>query len=81
MLPLPCMLVCVLFAQIARETAGAASTRSSLRPLIEERANEDANLGRQAPRDRETIFNVIASEAKQSHVSTCGAWIASLRSQ
>src|SRR5437870_13582074 len=25
-----------LFAQIARETAGAASTRSSLRPLIEE---------------------------------------------
>src|SRR2546425_10042175 len=26
----------VLFAQIARETAGAASTRSSLRPLIEE---------------------------------------------
>src|SRR5215217_5197849 len=25
----------VLFAQIARETAGAASTRSSLRPLIE----------------------------------------------
>src|SRR5829696_4717334 len=26
----------VLFAQIARGTAGAASTRSSLRPLIEE---------------------------------------------
>ena len=36
----------VLFAQIARETAGAASTRSSLRPLISKRANEDANLGR-----------------------------------
>ncbi len=29
-----------LFAQIARETAGAASTRSSLRPLISRRANE-----------------------------------------
>jgi hypothetical protein len=28
------------FAQIARETAGAASTRSSLRPLFEETANE-----------------------------------------
>ena len=41
----------VLFAQIARETAGAASTRSSLRPL-NKRANEDANLGRNAPRDR-----------------------------
>src|SRR3954451_14756840 len=48
-----------LFAQIARETAGAASTRSSLRPLIEERANEDANLGRPAPRDRETILTSL----------------------
>src|SRR5436309_13384699 len=35
----------VLFAQIARETAGAASTRSSLRPLIEERANEMKTAG------------------------------------
>src|SRR6266496_2448365 len=56
----------VLFAQIARETAGAASTRSSLRPLISKRANEIANLGRNAPRDRETVSTVIASEAKQS---------------
>src|SRR3982751_7015934 len=40
-----------LFAQIARETAGAASTRSSLRPLFSRRANKDANLGRIAPRD------------------------------
>src|SRR5437660_4099128 len=55
-----------LFAQIARETAGAASTRSSLRPLISRRANQDANLGRNAPRDRETNIHVIASEAKQS---------------
>ena len=30
----------VLFAQIARGTAGAASTRSSLRPLLSERANQ-----------------------------------------
>src|SRR3954469_16701636 len=34
-----------LFAQIARETAGAASTRSSLRPLIEEGGKFPANLG------------------------------------
>src|SRR6187431_679441 len=34
----------VLFAQIARETAGAASTRSSLRPRFEE-SNKIANLG------------------------------------
>jgi hypothetical protein len=29
------MLVCVLFALIAHETAGAASTRHSLRPLLQ----------------------------------------------
>ena len=56
----------VLFAQIARETAGAASTRSSLRPLIEERANEDANLGRQAPRDRETILTSLRAQRSKS---------------
>src|SRR5258708_38680564 len=45
----------LLFAQIARETAGAASTRSSLRPLSSGGTNEDANLGRNAPRDREVV--------------------------
>src|SRR6266545_6838421 len=35
----------LLFAQIARETAGAASTRSSLRPLISRRANEMQSSG------------------------------------
>src|SRR5947199_2531326 len=42
-----------LFAQIARETAGAASTRSSLRPLFKRRANGIAKLGRSAPRESE----------------------------
>src|SRR5207237_2758020 len=71
-----------LFAQIARETAGAASTWSSLRPLIFRRAKEDANLGRLPPRERETISTVIASAAKQSIVTSCTErWIASLRSQ
>src|SRR6187399_2413816 len=54
----------LLFAQIARETAGAASTRSSLRPLFRRGANEDANLGRSTSRDREAVSTVIASEAK-----------------
>src|SRR3954466_5058063 len=45
----------VLLAQIAREIAGAASTRSSLRPLIGEGGKLIANLGRKAPRDRETV--------------------------
>jgi hypothetical protein len=47
----------VLFAQIARETAGAASTRSSLRPLFSKGANEDANLGRSAPRECASSFS------------------------
>jgi hypothetical protein len=42
--------------KIAHGTAGAASTRSSLRPLIEERANEDASLGQFMSRDRERTF-------------------------
>src|SRR3954466_6416650 len=46
----------VLLAQIARGTAGAASTRSSLRPQFSRRANENANLGRNAPRERRIIF-------------------------
>jgi hypothetical protein len=45
------------FAQIARETAGAASTRSSLRPLSSKGARRDANLGRHTPRDRESVFS------------------------
>src|SRR5438067_8540107 len=52
----------VLFAQIARETAGAASTRSSLRPLTSKRATEDANLGRKAPRDREVISTSLRAQ-------------------
>src|SRR5438874_4343076 len=46
----------LLFAQIARETAGAASTRSSLRPLFSGGGKLIANLGRSAPRDRESVF-------------------------
>jgi hypothetical protein len=42
----------LLFAQIARETAGAASTRSSLRPLNKRAGSSSANLGRNAPRER-----------------------------
>src|SRR6266540_4200637 len=45
----------LLFAQIARETAGAASTRSSLRPLNKRAGSCLANLGRDAPRDRECV--------------------------
>src|SRR6266536_6716999 len=61
-----CMLVCRLLpCALARETAGAARTRSSLRPLFSRRANEDANLGRSAPRERETISTSL--RAKRSN--------------
>ena len=43
------------FVHLARETAGAARTWSSLRPLFSMRVNEDANLGRNASRDREAV--------------------------
>src|ERR1700736_462803 len=46
------MLVCVFYMHFARETAGAARTRLSLRPLLSRRVKDDANLGRIAPRDR-----------------------------
>ena len=41
---------------VAHETAGAARIRHSLRPLIGEGGKFLANLGRIAPRDRETAF-------------------------
>ena len=73
----------VLFAQIARETAGAASTRSSLRPLFRRGTNEDASLGRNAPRDREVISTSLRGAKRRSNPSIprVDVWIASLRSQ
>ena len=54
------MLVCALFVHIAHETAGAARTRSSLRPLTTEGEEFPANLGRNASRERERVSTVIA---------------------
>jgi hypothetical protein len=52
-----CMLVCALLCAIAHETAGAARTRSSLRP---HRARASVMpRARVAPRDRGRIFGVI----------------------
>src|SRR5438105_2268696 len=58
-----------LFAQIARETAGAASTRSSLRPLISKRANEDASLGRSAPREGTNSFSRHCERSEAIHLA------------
>src|SRR4029078_3102710 len=60
------MLMCALFLPIAHETAGAARIRHSLRPLFYRGRRVTPNLGRNAPRDREGVSSVIASDAKQS---------------
>ena len=49
------MLVCVFLCTVAHETAGAACTRCSLRPLIKRVRKFLANLGRIVPRDREVV--------------------------
>ena len=49
-----CMLVCVSLCAFAHDTAGAASTRSSLRPLFSE-GKRRTSLGRNMPRDRAAI--------------------------
>jgi hypothetical protein len=75
------MLVCVSLHYLARETAGAARIRLSLRPLIGEDAKETANPGRKraAGMRRRVWGDVIArSEAtKQSILLFAVAWIAS----
>jgi len=53
------MLVC--FFQIAREAAGAAGARHSLRPLIIGWAGLKANLARNARRDREVVSAMTAA--------------------
>src|SRR3979490_2487611 len=58
------MLVCASLSTIARETAGAARTRSFPRPLIFERDIEMQNFGRTAPREREAVFRPITVIAR-----------------
>ena len=57
------------FCQVcfAHETAGAACTRSSLRPLNKRAGSLIANLGRNAPRDRAGMFFVGWVERSETH--------------
>jgi hypothetical protein len=59
------MLVCVFYVHFARETAGAARIRLSLRPLLSRRVKDDANLGRIAPRECEVISRRHCEERKR----------------
>src|SRR4051794_35445974 len=66
MLPLPCMLVCIFFSANRTRDRGCSKHPVFPAPSISKRANEDANLGRSAPRDRETMSTVIAPAIDQA---------------
>src|SRR5215207_635009 len=64
MLQLPCMLVCrLLLCVLAYETAGAASTRSSLRPLCLREQTKKQNSGRSCREIAKSYSVVIPAQA------------------
>ena len=67
------MLVCASLHNFARETAGAARTRLSLRPLAHEGERQNAKPGRNAPRDCEGVGIRHCERAKQSSFLPCCA--------
>ena len=70
-----CMLVCASISTLHTRPRVLAGTRHSLLPLILRERTFSAKLGRRAPRDRGILSQmsppVIASEAKQSILSSC----------
>jgi hypothetical protein len=80
MLPLPACSWAFLFAQIARETAGAASTRSFLRPLSSGGQRRCKPRAQCVARSRSYIHRQC-ERSEAIHLSARALWIASLRSQ
>ena len=58
-----CMLVCAFFAQLAHETAGAARTRHSLRPLRSQRDNEMQNSGTSCCENAQSYLKAVVMAA------------------
>src|SRR5438309_9597016 len=71
MLPLPCMLVCTFVCANRTRDRGCSKHPVFPAPSVSRRANEDANLGRKAPRDREVI-PCIATASTPSSLRTQG---------
>jgi hypothetical protein len=63
------MLMRALSVHIAHEIAGAARTRSSLRPLCFEGANDMHHFGRIAPREREGVFFRHCERSEAIHLA------------
>src|SRR5216684_9409570 len=57
------------YVQLAHETAGAARTRLSLRPLFSGGTNVLAKLGQSTPRECEHMFRAPSLRAKRSNPS------------
>ena len=68
-------------AKIAHGTAGAASTRSSLRPLISERANEMQTSGEMRRENAKLYQPSLRAKRSNPCRDIKKEWIASLRSQ
>src|SRR5665647_2951651 len=61
------MLVCASLHNLARETAGAARTRLSLRPLAHEGGTSRPNLARNMRRDREAVSRRHCERSEAIH--------------
>ena len=57
-----CMLVCALFVHIAHETAGAARTRSSLRPCLKRAKSFQQTSGAMRRENADTYSVVVTRE-------------------
>jgi hypothetical protein len=79
------MLVCVFLVQFAHETAGAARTRLSLRPLVFEEGQcieQTSGVSRREIVDSHLRLNRRDCERSEAiHRTAKKEWIASLRSQ
>ena len=80
--PLPCMLVCAFLRTLAHETAGAARTRHSLRPLFERGAtNLKASDANHAARTRTHAHSDVVSCEPRDPYAAADDWIQRSRRQ
>ncbi len=73
MLPLPCMLVCSFVCANRTRDRGCSKHPVFPAPSKFRRANEDANLGRNTPRECASSFSRHCERSEAIHPSACGA--------
>src|SRR5205823_13639014 len=70
MLPLPCMLVCSFVCANRTRDRGCSKHPVFPAPSLLEEGNQDANLGRNAPRDRESVFRRMGGWSEAIPIAT-----------